>query len=461
MTIPALLAVRDQIALVPRLKLLAAGIAVRRALAVEEAQARIADAIEAAGLTIGEAARRGSKLVEAVRTAHDILPPAYERSPWLMAYEEFQRAGFAIRRGEIEPTGAYFSTPGESTYHDAETEDPTVTRYDLSGLMIADTRDQAVALAILRESLHERDHTDEDRARVLDLISEVEAGEFSISYMDCDGLVLSRAAQRLGWDGILVWENDDITTPSSVFVWAVERVDRVAVNHRQAVLEAVQEGLPVPECIHREALQNQSEDHIRDLDARVVNAIKDRFGIPVEAVASLLGDDVEKLRDRDRFSAVPNMMDPQNFPRHPEGTAKILHWPTNPAEAYVSYLRAFPATALGTSEPEDNIRKHPTFLRYVEMLQQGYEAPYIHVFETNGKLTSSNRRRTLAAQVVDGLICGWLGVDNPETGVPLKYGDVLSAYEEELVKLATAQPDPQGPGIESAVVSQQPDISPC
>ena len=439
MTIPLLMPLHERIALVPRLNALAQSLAAKRSLAVEEARKRVADAIESGGLTIGAAARRGSQFVESLRAVHDILQPSSDRAPWKMAYEDFQRAGFAIRRGEIEPTGAYFSTPGESTYHDSESEDATVARYDLSGLMIADTEIPEVALAIVRESLIEPGHSDADRARLLELIAEIEEGDYSISYMECDELVLSYAAQRLGWDGIRVWESDDIGRPSSVFVWSVDRIDRVASNHRQAVLDAIEQGLPVQEWVRREAVQRDESTAHATLDKQAVQAVSKRLGLPVEAVASVVADGVATLQGRDRFLAPNNMMEPQDFPRYPYGTAKIQHWNADPKEAYVDFLDCFLASALGTSEPEDQIRKHPTLARYVEMLQQGYEAPYIHVFETNGKLTASNRRRTLAAQEVDGLICGWHGIDNPETGLPVKYGDVLRAYEAELVQVNAAR----------------------
>jgi hypothetical protein len=158
--------------------------------------------------------------------------------------------------------------------------------------------------------------------------------------------------------------------------------------------------------------------------------VSGRFGIPVKAVTDLVCLSVEELRERDRFIAMSNQMEAADFPRYPLGSAKVCCFHTRPLESYTEFLDVFDSRRLVTSEPEGGIRKHRTYLRYVEMLRDGLEPPYIHVFEDEGgKLVSTNRRRTLASQELGRRITGWHDVPNHETGNPLKYGDVLAAYE--------------------------------
>lgn len=746
MTTPILFSAAERLRLIPRLNDLVVALAAHRQTEEDAAGTSLLEAITCAGLSIEHAAQRSSGFTQRFRAENGLVLPVSDREPWQMTREEFEDARFAIRRGAIEPTGAYFATPGNSTYYDESTEDGGVARYDLSGLLIADTRRPAVTLPILREALLELDIGAEETVRLRSFIADVEGGECYIDYLACDELLLSHAARRLGWDGILVWENDDYGNPSSVFAWAVDRITCVAQNHRRAVLDAVEQGAPVAEHILREVTEDDTarrfsratpspvaiaaervraqleqvledvgiddaklrvqirEDAIdaartghapasghpgidalaarvvalsgrlagdgrhagdagetitsfltnvdaafgsgfadrlfaggdfhvveaehdlpahhrhpeggvagvyddataqtyfvasnisgqtvkamllheigvhyglrrmlgnraeiliaragalaeqghpaavaarskvpatthrdlvneeilanlvgeqaaqpmplvkrararlkaflfrlganvelgppellmlaegslrravavggkprftlmarakllgkrffsgkarprrsplhlayqrsavgagADLNADALRATAERLGISDRAIASTLLDNVELLRDRDRFIADSNVMEPKAFPKYPLGTAKILHWQPDVANAYVDFLDEFDSAVLTTAESEDGIRKHPTFARYVEMLREGHEAPYIHVFERNGKYVSSNRRRTLAAQETGARIRGWHGVDNAETGLPLKYGDVVAVYAEELAR---------------------------
>jgi len=161
--------------------------------------------------------------------------------------------------------------------------------------------------------------------------------------------------------------------------------------------------------------------------------VSGRFGIPVKAVTDLVCLSVEELRERDRFIAMSNQMEPADFPQFPLGAAKIGCHHTDVIESYTEFLDVFDSRRLVNSEAEDGIKRHRTYQRYVEMLREGHEPPYIHVFEDEkGTLVSTNRRRTLASQELGRRITGWHGVPNRETGNPLKYGDVLSAYEAAL-----------------------------
>jgi hypothetical protein len=148
----------------------------------------------------------------------DLLKAAEKASPLI-----------AIRRGEISPDGAYFSTEGMSTYFDeGAVELGEAQKYDLSDLRIADTEESAVTLAILQEVAKDPSLTREEQERVQSLIAEARKGEPFIDYFANDELPLPAAAKRLGYDGIRVWENDDVGGPTSLFVWAVGKIKKIS-----------------------------------------------------------------------------------------------------------------------------------------------------------------------------------------------------------------------------------------
>jgi hypothetical protein len=139
------------------------------------------------------------------------------------SFRKYKTAAMAIRRGEIQPNGAYFSLPGQSTYHDNDAvERGEAKEYDLSSLNIADTSNREVAEAVIKEAI--RAAKGMMKLSLVDLLRETEKASPVITYMDNDALPLPEAAKRLGYDGIQVWENDDITHPSSVFVWNVDKI---------------------------------------------------------------------------------------------------------------------------------------------------------------------------------------------------------------------------------------------
>lgn len=135
----------------------------------------------------------------------------------------------AIRRGEISPTGAYFSTPGASTYYDTQAvETGEAEAYDLSNLHIADTTDKATTIKLLREVLKDASLSEHDRGRVKDALKEAVNGEPFIDYQLFDSLPIAAAAKRLGYDAVKVWENDDVGSPSSVFVMSIDKLTKTA-----------------------------------------------------------------------------------------------------------------------------------------------------------------------------------------------------------------------------------------
>ena len=164
---------------------------------------------------------------EEVENPHSVQPLHAPDPPPLE--EEMKTATVAIRRGEIDPAGAYFSLPGQSTYHDEEMVgvDPGLHSYDVSGVNIADTSKLGVAVSIIEEAMKSA-KTERERVRLSELLLMAKVNGPFINYIDNDQLPLPEAAKRLGYDGILVWENDDIANPSSAFIWNTGKVKKVA-----------------------------------------------------------------------------------------------------------------------------------------------------------------------------------------------------------------------------------------
>lgn len=169
-------------------------------------------------------------------------------------------------------------------------------------------------------------------------------------------------------------------------------------------------------------------------DARLSEIAK-RFGLSEDEVRNIVGTKTEELRARDEYIPPSQTEEPlTDFPRYPEGSAKIGLY-GDPNNSYVSVLRKFNPKDVVPTEPEDMIRQHPTFQRYVDWFKQGHEPPPIDVYQsekTPGGYLTSNRRRALTAREagVDAL-SGWLSPNNTESGLPLKYGDIMRAYNQE------------------------------
>jgi hypothetical protein len=125
-----------------------------------------------------------------------------------------------------------------------------------------------------------------------------------------------------------------------------------------------------------------------------------------------------------------------DYPKHERYTPRIQHWNNDPLDAYVDYIEIVDPFAVVPSEPENNIRLHPTFARYTEWFKAGMMPPYPSVFEQvkdgQRKLIGANRRRILTAREA-GIreLPVWLGRWNLETGLPLKYGDILKAAQSK------------------------------
>lgn len=184
-------------------------------------------------------------------------------------------------------------------------------------------------------------------------------------------------------------------------------------------------------------------------------AIGQRFGIPPEAVRSILETPFEELKRRDaesvRLLHHSNDDGPPQFEKYPMGTARIPSYfstPESARDAYVDFMTEHNPADLITSEHAEGIQQRdPSYPLYVQWAKQGIEPPPIRTAQPvkpGEKIASANRRRVLAAQEAGSkTIKAWHSVNNNETGNPLKYGDVLDAAKQHgNPALATPAPAP-------------------
>ena len=186
-------------------------------------------------------------------------------------------------------------------------------------------------------------------------------------------------------------------------------------------------------------------------------AIGQRFGIPPEAVRSILETPFEELKRRDadsiRLLHHSNDDGPPQFEKYPMGTARIPSYfstPESARDAYVDFMTEHNPADLITSEHAEGIQQRdPSYPLYVQWAKQGIEPPPIRTAQPvkpGEKIASANRRRVLAAQEAGSkAIKAWHSVNNNETGNPLKYGDILDAAKQP----ATAAPAPAPASIPS------------
>ncbi len=168
----------------------------------------------------------------------------------------------------------------------------------------------------------------------------------------------------------------------------------------------------------------------------IVQAVAQRFSLPAEVVANAFNDTPQQMADRDRYLAPVNGEEPDTgYPQHSRYVVRVQHWHPEPEQAYLDYIELVDPMEVIPSEPEDQIRRHPTFQRYVAWYKTGHLPPYPSVFEQvhDGvrKLIGANRRRILTAREASiKELPVWLGRWNRETGLPLKYGDILAAASQ-------------------------------
>lgn len=162
----------------------------------------------------------------------------------------------------------------------------------------------------------------------------------------------------------------------------------------------------------------------------IFQKVSARYGIPVESVQDIDQQPVADLIERSRTDPLETP-EPTTFPHYPEGAVRVSSFGGDHDDRYVDFLCEFDSRQLVNAEHEQDIKRHPSYAKYLEWAKSGNEPPYISVYETDsGRLQSTNRRRTLAAQELGLRIKGWLGRVNRETGLPLKYGDVRAAIAE-------------------------------
>ena len=142
-----------------------------------------------------------------------------------VAPEATTKEVLAVRHGEIQEGGAYFSTQGTSTYFDPES--PDAKKYDIGQAKIA-TSGTSEMKAILQHALTLK-NSPEEAKRIAEALQADNNTDNFVDYLLFDEVPsIKAAAEALGYDGVKVWENDDIADPSSVFIWNVDKVKEIS-----------------------------------------------------------------------------------------------------------------------------------------------------------------------------------------------------------------------------------------
>lgn len=161
--------------------------------------------------------------VEAKQGEEVKLTPLHQEAlKYKTANEFISNKANAIRQGEIQKDGAYFSTQGYSTYYDAN--NPSKKMYDISSAKLAVSGSNEMN-AVLKEALKIEKSPENIKQIEEALQSDGKVDNF-VDYLLFDEIPsIKKAAENLGFDGVKVWENDDVGNPSSVFIWNVDKIN--------------------------------------------------------------------------------------------------------------------------------------------------------------------------------------------------------------------------------------------
>jgi hypothetical protein len=182
----------------------------------------------------------------------------------------------AVRQGDVEEGGAYFSTEGSSTYFDLD--NPNAKRYDIGSAKLAVSGSNDMR-GILKEALNDADNSIDDIQRITDAMVADNAVDNFVDYMLFDEVPsIKRAAEKLGYDGVKVWESDDISDPSSVFIWNTGKAKDIIESGRKGLNEeAIETREGAPESPKQ--LETDIDRIVKDMD---VDSLADDIGRQLE-----------------------------------------------------------------------------------------------------------------------------------------------------------------------------------
>lgn len=254
-------------------------------------------------------------------------------------------------------------------------------------------------------------------------------------------------AQRGSFIATLKLLNNQVRATNPAAAYTDEQIENIADDKIDTVRDWLiqqQKSEPKPP-VEPAPLEIESKVTPTELNEEAVRTVALRFGLTEKEVQDALSTPADELAARDEL--VPsNVVDaPPQFKKYPIGSAQIDGAGGNFENRYVNFLREFNPNDLKLAESEEGIKKHHTYSKYVEWSKEGIDPPYIFVAQLdNGKLQTSNRRRTLAAQESGAQLKGWFGPHNAETNNPLKLGDLQKAYEQIISPATPEHVDTQG-----------------
>ncbi len=159
--------------------------------------------------------------------------------------EEFVRGQTnAVRQGGIEKGGAYFSTEGSSTYYDLQ--NPKALKYNIADARLAQSGTPEMRAVL--ENAKKLKNTPEELKRINDALKADNVTDNFVDYILFDEVPsIKKSAERLKFDGVKIFENDDITDPSSVFIWNIDKIkskSQLTDIYNQATKETKTDFLP-------------------------------------------------------------------------------------------------------------------------------------------------------------------------------------------------------------------------
>ena len=169
----------------------------------------------------------------------DVTDPLIQEAKKYKSAEEFVKAqaikpNIATRFGEIDKNGAYFSQATEKgftnkNYFNAKTNTANNAQYDIGKVKIVKS-DTKEALNVLEKALQDTGNTPQDIIKLKrEINSAKQYGDKAIIDWHLTDEIPSivKAAKELGYDGIKVIETGDISEPTSLFIWNIDKVKKL------------------------------------------------------------------------------------------------------------------------------------------------------------------------------------------------------------------------------------------
>lgn len=167
------------------------------------------------------------------------------------------------------------------------------------------------------------------------------------------------------------------------------------------------------------------------MNQSLIKRLAETFLLPTEVVEKILELDIDSAMEQ---AMSERIIPSQNYQPN-QYDVKLGGYSTTPEDMVIQYYDRLDSSKLTSSEPEENIKNHDSYVSYLELSKQGSEPPPISVIkQSSGVMVSINRRRLLVAQELNKPIGAWVESDTAEYGSTLTLGafnDIKAQIENE------------------------------